>query len=147
SHPKGESRPITLRDAWRDCQVGEVGKLSPGLASIIPRIPIWGDGGDVTGKNSFSTKRLDYNKPSRTIFKDATGTRSALIHPSEDRPIGIGEAKRIGSFPDDYQFVGGYKDIIPRIGNSVPPLMIKSIARHIRQEILDKIRDPIRLSK
>lgn len=137
SHPKAESRPVTVREAWDNVDVGVIGKLSPQLASIVPLIPIWGDGGDVTGKNSFSTKRLSFDKPSRTLFKDAVGSRSAIIHPIEDRPIGTGEAKRIGSFPDCFLFTDNYKYVISRIGNSVPPLFMRAIAVHIRQAILN----------
>lgn len=47
------------------------------------------------------------------------------------------EAKRIGSFPDGYHFVGNNRQIINRIGNSVPPLFMREIARHIRATILN----------
>jgi DNA (cytosine-5)-methyltransferase 1 len=135
--PKAQTRPLTVREAWRGLEdLGMMGKLSPGLASIVPKIPVWGDGGDVTGKNSFSTKRLDWNRPSRTIFKDAIGSRSAIIHPDEHRPISENEVKRIASFPDDYKFAGGYKDVIMRIGNSVPPNFMRAIAEHIYSNIL-----------
>jgi len=55
-----------------------------------------------------------------------------------DEPYGLsGDGyKRIGSFPDAYRFVGDYSDIKGRIGNSVPPLMVEAIARHIRTAIL-----------
>jgi DNA (cytosine-5)-methyltransferase 1 len=135
SHPRAESRPVTLRDAWRNCPESEIPRLSPKLASIVPKVPIWGDGGDVVG-SFFSTKRLSFNHPSRTLIKGNIGTRACYIHPAEDRAITESEAKRIQSFPDGYGFIGGYKYSMERIGNSVPPLFMRAIARHLRERIL-----------
>ena len=136
SHPKAESNPIVLREAWKDVPRESAPRLSPKLASIISSIPVWGDGGDVTG-SFFSTKRLDFNQSSRTLIKGNVGSRACYVHPSENRAITEAEAKRIQTFPDEYQFVGGYKMSMERIGNSVPPLFMRSIARHIRHEILE----------
>jgi len=135
SHPRAESGPVTLRDAWRNCPESEIPRLSPKLASIVPKVPIWGDGGDVVG-SFFSTKRLSFNHPSRTLIKGNIGTRACYIHPAEDRAITESEAKRIQSFPDGYGFIGGYKYSMERIGNSVPPLFMRAIARHLRERIL-----------
>jgi DNA (cytosine-5)-methyltransferase 1 len=49
-----------------------------------------------------------------------------------------GELKRISSFPDDFKFTS-WENAANRMGNSVPPLMMKAIAVHIRDEILSKI--------
>ena len=65
---------------------------------------------------------------------NATG----IIHPDCERYLTIAEMKRIASFPDDYQFHGDRKDRVSRIGNSVPPNLMRAIAEHIRTEILDK---------
>lgn len=137
SHPAAETNVLTVRDALINvAKYGFCEKVSPALAQVIPHIPQYGDGGDVTAGKFFSTKRLAWHKPFRTISKDMIGTRSAMVHPIEHRPVTIAEAARGGSFPDKYQFAGGYKNALPRIGNSVPPLFMRSIARHIRREIL-----------
>ena len=138
SHPRAESGPVTLRDAWRNCPESEIPRLSPKLASIVPKVPIWGDGGDVVG-SFFSTKRLSFNHPSRTLIKGNIGTRACYIHPAEDRAITESEAKRIQSFPDGYGFIGGYKYSMERIGNSVPPLFMRAIAGHVRRAILGEL--------
>lgn len=136
SHPRGRSGPVVMREAWQDCPVEEAPRLSPKLASIIDKIPVWGDGGDVIG-SFFSTKRLAWDMPSRTIIKGNIGTRACYIHPDGGRAVTEAEIKRIGSFPDNYQFIGGYKKSVERIGNSVPPLFMRAIARHIREYILN----------
>jgi len=93
----------------------------------------------LTGKENkkhFGLIKLDANKPASTIQKDAGNTTTGVIHPYEIRKMSIPEIKRIASFPDLYNMVGDYKEKWARIGNSVPPLFMRSIARHIRQAIL-----------
>jgi DNA (cytosine-5)-methyltransferase 1 len=137
NHPKPQGRPITIREAWQDCPIEPPPHLSPALAEIIKKIPVWGDGGDVCG-SYFSTKRLDWNKPSRTLIKGNVGSLACYVHPDGTRAITLAEMKRIMTFPDSFKFIGNYKDGVERIGNSVPPLFMDAIAEHIRINILDK---------
>lgn len=137
SHPNAEIACITVRQALDGVEIESAPHLSPGLAAIVGRIPQWGDGADITGKNYFGTRRLGWDRPSMSIIKDMTGTRTALVHPTEPRAITSNEAKRIGAWPDQYCFDGNYKQVMARIGNSVPPLFMRSIARHIRSHILN----------
>lgn len=140
SHPLSQSKPITAGEAWVACTKEDAPKLSPQLARTIGKIPVWGSGEDVTGNRMFSTRRLDFNRPSRTLIKGNTGSRACFVHPGEDRAITEAEAKRVGSFPDQFIFVGGYKHSMERIGNSVPPLFMRAIAAHIRQEIFSRVQ-------
>lgn len=57
------------------------------------------------------------------------------MHPDESRELYEFELKRIGSYPDSYLFHGKWSDILNRIGNSVPPLFMRSIAEHIRETV------------
>lgn len=57
-------------------------------------------------------------------------------HPGEARQLTDRECARLQSFPDGFRFAGGRRSIQRQIGNSVPPLFMKAIAEHIRQEIL-----------
>lgn len=140
SHPKAESRVVTVGQAWSNLEPGPIPRLSPGLVNVIPRIPVWGDGGDVTGKSYFGTKRLSFDKPSRAIIKEMVGTRTALVHPSEHRAVTLNEAKRLGSWSDGFCFPVDYKAAMFRIGNSVPPLFMRAIAGHVRREVLDHVK-------
>ena len=51
----------------------------------------------------------------------------------------IPEIRRIGSFPDDFKFIGTFKEKWARIGNSVPPNLMRAIAEHIKSNILKQL--------
>ncbi len=46
--------------------------------------------------------------------------------------------KLFQSYPSTFSFSGTNANALDRIGNSVPPLFMEAIARHIRREILDR---------
>ena len=76
--------------------------------------------------------KLIENKPSRTITAHLKMDCHSHIHPRQVRSITPREAARIQSFPDDYLFLGAYLKTYMQIGNAVPPLMAKSIAKVIK---------------
>lgn len=137
THPKAQTRPITVREATADSEV-------------VQNAPVWreynrklwlrmkpGDNG-VNG-TAFNHCRIHPDHSSPTIPKSAVfGGFSGLYHWSEPRSLHIGELRRIGSFPDQYRFIGGYEASLNRIGNSVPPMFMYHIAAHIRDNILTR---------
>jgi len=58
------------------------------------------------------------------------------MHWSERRTLTIEEIKRGASFPDSYKLVGNFEKQWERIGNSVPPNLMRAIATHIKENIL-----------
>jgi DNA (cytosine-5)-methyltransferase 1 len=54
------------------------------------------------------------------------------MHQNEPRDLSREELARLGSFPDAFRFAGSWADSLGRIGNSVPPLLMRSIAAHVR---------------
>jgi DNA (cytosine-5)-methyltransferase 1 len=60
------------------------------------------------------------------------------MHPDECRKYSIAEARRVASFPDGFRFAGRWCEAMERIGNSVPPNLMRAIAEHVRREILGK---------
>jgi DNA (cytosine-5)-methyltransferase 1 len=80
-------------------------------------------------------------KPSPTITAfHPTGGKAGVCHPTEKRKFSIAELRRICAFPDDFILCGSYAQQWERLGNSVPPLMMKAIASTIRDRILSRIK-------
>lgn len=139
SHPKPQCRPITVRQALQGCISEPVPLLDEKYRQIWYRVPVGGDMGEALNlKGHFSdVVKLDPDKPSRTLLKTQTNRGFAtLCHWEEPRAVSIAEAKRLGSFPDDFRFIGSYSEQWARIGNAVPPLFMKAIAEHIYENIL-----------
>ena len=99
------------------------------------------------GKNFHSLSKemkSTYSKPERTqntiylrLNPDApSGTvvnvrKSMWIHPTLDRAVTVREAARLQSFPDDFEFSGTKDSQFQQVGNAVPPLLAKGIAKHV----------------
>ena len=80
--------------------------------------------------------RLHWEKPAAVLIKVAGSIRSScVVHPGEDRHLTIEEAKRICSFPDDFQLTGSFSEQWARLGNAVMPNQMKAIATHIYGQI------------
>lgn len=93
-----------------------------------------GSGNDVISGKWFSSRKLANNAPSVTITKTPN-----VIHPLVVRGLSVGEVQRLQSFPDDYQWPEGtrWAEGWARVGNSVPPLMMAAIAKHVRNIVYD----------
>ena len=79
--------------------------------------------------------KLIENKPSRTITAHLKMDCHSHIHPRQVRSITPREAARIQSFPDDYLFLGAYLKTYMQIGNAVPPVMARGIAKAIKKHL------------
>lgn len=133
SHPAAESVGVLLSDALYGLsnRKQQAPKFTPAKTKT------WNETkrGDAH-KERFSTLRLDWNSVAPTVLK--TPGSGGHMHPDEPRLLDTGELQRIASFPDEFFFVGDWMTSVNRIGNSVPPLFMRSIARHVRQAILSK---------
>jgi DNA (cytosine-5)-methyltransferase 1 len=77
--------------------------------------------------------RLIWNKPSTTMTRNlGTPSSARCIHPKCDRALTTREGARIQSFPDEFVFDGSRAKKNLQIGNAVPPLLAKVIAKQIK---------------
>lgn len=111
SHPRPQTPPTPLRAICPDALASRSQKINPWIPSWKPVCTI--------------TKT-----PFKGLIKTGRGVREPTLE----------ELKIFGSFPKDFKFAGGKQQAWERIGNSVPPLLMKAIAEHIRDNILLKIK-------
>ena len=141
SHPGPQTETVTVREAFENCRYESVKYLRNGQVNRVICEMLPGEDGSkasyrLTGNKNkwFNMRRLSWDMPGFTITK--SDGSSALVHPKSNRVLNIPEYMRIGSFPDGFDFTGDYNENKRRIGNSVPPLMMRSIAKHVRRELL-----------
>ena len=72
--------------------------------------------------------KLKYNQPSNTVVNVR---KSMWVHPKHNRALSVREAARLQSFPDSFRFCGPKDSQYQQVGNAVPPLFAKEIAKSI----------------
>jgi len=146
SHPKPQGKPINISEAFASISNHGLIKYPTGeCKKIVAEMKPGEDGNDAFQRLNktnvrrwFGLKRLSFDKPALTLVKSIL---SGQIHPTENRYLSEAEIKRIGSFPDTFVMVGDLPTIWERIGNSVPPNLMKAIAEHIKINILQRTTD------
>jgi DNA (cytosine-5)-methyltransferase 1 len=116
-------------------------ELSGRWAGLLPTIPegsnyLWhtprGGGTPLFGWRtrywSFLLK-LAKCRPSWTI-QASPGPATGPFH-WRNRRLSIPELRRIQTFPDDFEFAGGYRSAVHQIGNAVPPALAEFLGRAI----------------
>lgn len=147
SHPKPQGKPIIMKQV--------IGDLLKDQDEAINHV--WIDE-SVNGKNTKTwkladrckegrkyaghQKRLIWDKVCPTLCKPSSDgmnimpyLRNSHCHPLQTRTLSIRELARLSSYPDTFMFTKNLEGA-NRIGNSVPPLLMKAIAEHIKAEIL-----------
>ena len=146
---RGTMKPVTVGEACLDANTdlpprnleSATGKLwghievGRKLSNIHPR-----------GSGYTAMLKLNPRKPARTLVALTTMNGfGTYIHWSDKRPISIGEAKRLTSFPDEYkilptpQLIGrDYATAWKAIGDCVPPFMAAEVARQVLAQIEEK---------
>lgn len=64
-----------------------------------------------------------------------TPSSGKFTHPFLNRAITVREAARLQSFPDAFKFIGSKMSQMKQVGNAVPPLLARKIARVIMNDI------------
>ena len=91
--------------------------------------------GKKTNHNKY--RSLEWDKPSPTIVSHLYKDGHMFIHPdsTQARSITIREAAILQSFPNDYEFLGSNAYCYKMIGNAVPVLFAKNIAKSVENVI------------
>lgn len=84
----------------------------------------------VKGMISHVYRRLDPKKPSTTIIAGGGGGTWGYHH-LHPRPLTNRERARLFGYPDDFIFEGTITEVRRQIGNSVPPIGVRPIARKL----------------
>lgn len=143
SFPNGNGDIISFRMACNDLNImnDDDRILSPVIIQVAERQPIkWntdqkiyqGIKGNHAGM--ISLKWAIWDKVCGTLPKSEISL-TGIIHPDRKRYISLNEAKRIGSFPDEFRFSNRTLGIM-LIGNAGMPKFMQAIATHIKTEIL-----------
>ncbi len=108
--PKPLAYSYSIRDALPD--VKTVKHISMGNDAGVPRAPA----------------DCPVDEPMRTITATSGGATTRFEVNGSGRRFTIDEIKKLCSFPADFAMVGTYRQQWERLGNSVPPLMMRAIA-------------------
>ena len=134
--PGPQTKPITVREAF----AGLSENLdAPEMSGNYIDYWLKTKPGGYVGKR-FDTEKLNYNQVSGTL--QSSEGYGGKYHPQESRPINTLERKRLSSFPDNFIFLS-WKTAIILLGNSVPPLFMNKIARHIKDNILETAKQGV----
>ncbi|WP_273834179.1 DNA cytosine methyltransferase [Guptibacillus sedimenti] len=80
-------------------------------------------------------KKLDPYKPSHTLVAHLGTDTYSHIHPYEPRGITVREAARLQSFPDSFIFNTSMGQAFKQIGNAVPPLLARGVAKAVKKNL------------
>lgn len=108
SHPKADKFPIPLISICQDALGSKSQQINKDTPSSKPHVTI---------------QKLSF-------LRDTLLTKNGRREPTKK------ELMMLSSFCENFKFSGDGREYWARIGNSVPPLFMRSIAKHIRSEIL-----------
>lgn len=93
------------------------------MSSIVPPYD--------AGKFPNKWRKMWRDQPARTLMAHLGKDGYSHIHYDSEqaRTISVREAARLQSFPDGFRFCGTMNPAFRQIGNAVPPLMAKALAR------------------
>ena len=86
--------------------------------------------------------RLSMDHVCRTITAHMAKDGYWYIHPKRHRTLSVREAARVQTFPDRFRFAGAPSARFKQIGNAVPPLVAKVMAKVVMDALSESIPEP-----
>lgn len=117
--PTTHESPITVEMAIKDLENREEDRA---FSHIWSKANVSGQQGN---------RKMIANRPGYTIRAECHG--NIQFHYSLPRRISMREAARIQSFPDDFLFECGLRDMERQIGNAVPPVLGWHVANAVKR--------------
>lgn len=135
-HPAAEYLvPISVQEALEGCPPPppDLPEMTAHYTRMWHLLKPGTNGSAIVANKNWNFLKLHPAKPAPTICKSVMLTGfGAMTHWAEPRCLTIPELKRLGSFPDAFDLVGEFENQWARIGNAVPPLLMRAIARQVR---------------
>jgi DNA (cytosine-5)-methyltransferase 1 len=135
SHPKPQTKPIPAGTVKTIPEPRLANSERVDRMALRLRQGMSGDELPESKGNAFGLQRIDPRKPCPTILKGWTAG-TGLLHWTENRFISVPEMAQLASFGIEYKWQGSPKQAVERIGNSVPPNLMRAIAEHVRDKLL-----------
>lgn len=141
--PRGKIPYVTAGDALHGAEKvahnNEHMKITPKTVELLKLIPEGGNFKDVPedhplyvrGMISHVYRRIHRKKPAKTIIAAGGGGTWGYHYP-EPRALTNRERARLQSFPDLFVFEGPFAEVRRQIGNAVPPVGARAIARRLK---------------
>ena len=134
SHPKPQTKPIAVSSILGHLENEGGPPLTECARKYWPMLKPGESAAKYHPKGHlFGMVKLNPLKPSPTLLKSCG---NPVCHYSKPRFLSKNEMKLIASFPENFIINGSIGNTRDRIGNSVPPLLMKAIAGHVKK-ILD----------
>ncbi len=141
----------TLRNALAQVkETGPVQPLSDRKKAVFRLIPPGGNWRDLSedarretmgaayfaegGKGGW-WRRLSWDEPAPTILGMPDHSSTALVHPDELRCLSLNECAAVQTFPKHVRFGGSPRSGYQQIGNAVPPLLARTLGRHVAMHL------------
>jgi DNA (cytosine-5)-methyltransferase 1 len=146
SHPAPFSSEITFSQAVSGLPaIGLLTEINNRHALLAPHVAPGEYGRHVLTRGGrkpsyYGLCRVAWDAPGPTVTKSH---RAQFLHPRYNRVLGHRELCRVQSFPDDYDWADStYEQIQARLGNNVPPLLMRAIGRHLRNLLAEAVNHP-----
>jgi len=95
------------------------------------------------GRSGFF-RRLAWDKPSPALTTRPDSKATSLCHPTELRPLTVGEYARLQQFPDGWEFCGTVRKKYEQVGNAVPLGLGEAVGRALREAMASRKKRALR---